>query len=150
MTTEQRWLGAPPEEMAAQTIASWAERVAFALDDLLAMPAEPVIVAEGPGFFPEVVLPLISDSHKAVWLVPEEQFKRASALARGKPGSRDETSDPERATEQLIQRDLLMGEHIRGQAEALGLTVYVVDASRDLEQMLAAVEAHFRRYLPAP
>jgi hypothetical protein len=150
MTTEQRWLGSPPEQMAAMTIASWSERVEFALEDLLALPDEPQIVAEGPGFFPEVVLPLISDRRKAVWLVPDEAFKRAAALARGKPGSRYETSDPERATEQLIQRDLLMGEHIHAQAEALGLTVYTVNGTRGLDQMLALVEAHFRLYLPMP
>lgn len=148
MTTEERWLGAPPDEMAAMTIASWSERVAFALEELLALPDEPGIVAEGPGFFPDVVLPLIADPRKAVWLVPEEGFKRAAALARGKPGTRHETSDPERATEQLVQRDLLMGEHIRTQAEALGLTLYTADGTRDLEQMLALVEAHFGPYLP--
>lgn len=150
MTTEERWLGSSPQEMAEMTIASWSERVAFALDELLELPNEPGIVAEGPGFFPDVVLPFIDDPRKAVFLVPEKHFKRASALARGKPGTRDETSEPERATEHLIQRDLLMGDYIRARAEALGLTVYTVDDTRDLEQMIAAVEAHFAPFLPVP
>ncbi len=38
MTTEQRWLGSPPDEMARDTIACWSERFAMALDDLQAMP----------------------------------------------------------------------------------------------------------------
>ena len=150
MTTEERWLGSPPEEMAEMTIAGWSERVAFALDELLELPAEPGIVAEGPGFFPDMVAPLIDDPRKAVWLVPDRHFKRASAYARGKPGSRGETSDPQRATENLIQRDLLMGEHIRARAAALGLTVFIVDDTRDLEQMIAAVEIHFYPFLPMP
>jgi hypothetical protein len=150
MTTEARWLGSRPREMAEMTIASWSERVEFALHDLLELPATSGIVAEGPGFFPDVVLPLIDDPRKVVFLVPEKHFKRASALARDKPGNRDETSDPERATENLIQRDLLMGDYIRARAEALGLTVYTVDDTRDLEQMIAAVEAHFAPFLAVP
>lgn len=83
----QRWVLPSPEEMAKSTIASWTERFGMAVEDVLVMPAAPMIVAEGPGFFPECVAPLISDVHQAVWLVPSEGFKRASVLRRGKPGA---------------------------------------------------------------
>lgn len=148
MTPQERWLGQPPDEMARSTIASWTERFGMALEDLLAMPATPGIVAEGPGFFPECVAPLISDSRQAVWLVPSEPFKRASAAARGKPGARYETTDPARATENLIQRDLLMGEHVERGARERGLVVLRVDGTRDLTEMAALVEAHFASRLP--
>jgi len=108
MTTEERWLGSTPEEMARTTIQSWSERVDMAIDDILAMPGDVPIVAEGPRFFPDSILPLLSDRQNAIWLIPTEAFAHASALKRGKPGSRHETSDSTRATEQIIARDHLM------------------------------------------
>lgn len=150
MTPEERWVAQTPEVMARATIASWTERFGMALDDLRVMPASPRIVAEGPGFFPECVAPLISDRRKAIWLVPAEAFKRESVARRGKPGARNETSDPERATRNLIGRDLLMGEHVRKQARELGLTVYEVDGGMDLVGVAGLVEAHFAPWLAAP
>lgn len=149
MNLEQRWILPSPQEMAESTIASWTERFGMAVDDLLEMPTTPVIVAEGPGMFPELVAPLIADRRQAVWLVPSELFKRASVARRGKPGARDETSDPERATRNLIGRDLLMGRHVVERASELGLTVLEVDGSQDIDAMAALVESHFEPFLPA-
>lgn len=147
MSPEERWLGSSPEEMARATIASWSERFGMALDDLRAMPSSPPILAEGPGLFPDLVAPLISDPCRAIWLLPSEAFKRALALDRGKPGSRHETSDPERATLNLIKRDLLMGELIRRQALALGFTMIEVDGSETIDAIVARVEEHFGPFL---
>lgn len=149
MTAEQRWVTQSPEEMAAGTIASWSERVEMAIVDLLAMPRRPRIVAEGPGFFPECITPLIADPHQAAWLVPSESFKRDSVARRGKPGARLQTSDPERATRNLVGRDLLMGKHVLDEARRLGLTVIEVDGARDLHEIFTLVEAHFAPYLPS-
>lgn len=143
MTPEQRWLGSSPEEMARETIASWTERFGMAVEDLLAMPDDPPIVAEGPGFFPEAIASLLSGPDQAVWLIPSEEFKRACAIRRGKPGDRHLTSDPERATENVIRRDFFMARHIRQRASELGLTVYDVDGTREVDEMAALVESHF-------
>ena len=129
--------------MATATIASWTERVSMAIDDILAMSSSSGIVAEGPGFFPERLAPVLSDPAQAIWLVPSTEFKIASAIRRSKPGNRGETSDPERAQRNLIERDLLMGEHIRRTAQQLGLATYEVDGSEALEHVSQAVEAHF-------
>jgi hypothetical protein len=147
MTTEERWLGAPPAKMAHDTLQSWSERFGMALDDLLALPSDRPIIAEGPGFFPECVAPLLNEPGHALWLVPSPAFKRASAIRRDKPGSRWETSDPARAQQNLIERDLLMGDHIRCTAEALGLTVYLIDGSIDLDGMIERVDAYFAPWL---
>jgi hypothetical protein len=143
MTTEERWLGSSPEQMAADTIACWSERFLMALDDLRAMPPAPAIVAEGPGFFPELVAPLLSDPQRAVVLVPAEPFKRRSAELRGKPGNRHETSDPERASANLLERDLLMTAHVRDSAASHKLRVIEVDGSEGVEAIADLVAAHF-------
>ena len=143
MTAEQRWLGSTPGAMARATIASWSERFGMMLEDVLALPPEAPLLVEGPGLFPELVAPLIADRHQVVWLIPTAEFKRASALTRGKPGSRHETSDPEQATRNLIERDLLMGEYVRRQVEWLGLTLIEVDGSLDVGVLVERVEKHF-------
>ncbi|HET7035741.1 MAG TPA: hypothetical protein VFI42_08695 [Thermomicrobiaceae bacterium] len=145
---EALWLAQEPEEMARWTIASWSERCGMALDDLSELPPAPTIVAEGPGFFPECVAPLLDDPRQAVWLVPDEEFKRASVARRGKPGARVHTSDPERATRNLTARDLLLGQHVREQAQARGLTVLPVETRHDLAAVTALVAAHFAPWLP--
>jgi len=147
MTTEQRWLGSTPVEMARDTIQSWSERFEMVIHDLLELLANAPIIVEGPGLFPDCVAPLLTERSKALWLVPTPDFKRASAIRRNKPGSRWETSDPERAQQNLIERDLLMGEHILRTARELQLTVFVVDGSEGLDEMTRRVEAYFRPWL---
>lgn len=147
MTTEERWLGSSPRVMANETIACWSERCAMAIDDILEMSASSAIVAEGPGFFPQRLMDLIPDPSRAIWLIPSLEFKITSATGRNKPGNRWETSDPERAQRNLIERDLLMGEHIRREAQKLNLPIYEVDGSKDLSEVLADVEAYFEPHL---
>ena len=62
MSLEERWLLRSPETMAEDTIKNGGERVAMAVEDMLAVPDKPVVLAEGPWFFPEFVAPLISSA----------------------------------------------------------------------------------------
>jgi hypothetical protein len=127
----------------------------MALEDLIALPRERPILAEGPWFFPGYVAPLLHSPHQALWLVPTEDFKRGSAARRDKPASRHGTSDPERATRNWFARDMLLADHAEAEARQLGLTVWRVDGAKSIEEMEAAVAAHFggdrpqRRKLPA-
>jgi hypothetical protein len=85
MTPDELWIDQEPEEMARDVMRSWSRRAMVAVDDLLALPQSPPIVAEGPGFFPEVIQPLLSSSRQAIWFVPEPQFKRKIARQRRGP-----------------------------------------------------------------
>lgn len=143
MTPDERWVRRPVAVMVRETIQSWSERFGMAVEDLRAMPGRPMIVAEGPGFFPECVAPLLTSPHQAIWLEPTEPFKRASAARRDKPGAQYETSDPERARRNWYARDLGLVAHVRRAAEARGLTLLTVDGSASLGEMEARVEAHF-------
>jgi hypothetical protein len=149
MGPEERWLGSTSEQMARDTLASWMERCQMALDDLRALPGSPPIVAEGPGFFPDCLAPLLSEPRQAIWLVPSEAFKRASVARRDKL-SAVPLSDRDRAVENLIERDLLLAEHVRQRADALGLDVIEIDGSRSVEEIAALLEARFAPWLPAP
>jgi hypothetical protein len=113
------------------------------VEDLLVLPTDPPVLVEGPGLFPECVAPLLTDRRRAIWLLPTEGFKRASPARRDKPSIRHETSDPERATTNWLARDLLLGEHIRREAERRGLPLLEVDGTRSVEETADLLQAHF-------
>jgi hypothetical protein len=147
LTPEQRWLTFTPDEMAYATIDSWTERFEYACEDLLAMPSSPAIVAEGPGFFPDLVLMVMDDPRQAAFLIPTPDFQRASAERRGKPATRDQTTDPQRATGALIARDLTLSAHIRDRAEALDLTIIEIDGTRPVDDIATELELQWAPWL---
>ncbi len=149
LDAERRWLGSAPIEMARDTIASWTERCGMACDELLALPTTPRVIAEGPGFFPAALAPLLADPRQAIWLLPTEEFKRASVARREKLAGVP-VSDLSRARENLIMRDLLMGQQIAAQCNFFGLTIMEVDGSVDLATMADRVAAHFAPFLGVP
>jgi hypothetical protein len=104
------------------------------------------MVAEGHGLVPELVAPVLSSKHQAIWLVPTPAFKQASMKCRNKPSFRDEVSDLERATHNLFTRDMLLAERVKAQPQASGLSVFEVDGSRSPEEMAALVEQHSRPF----
>lgn len=150
---DDTWVHMTPERLTAAWLRSTPERFSLTLEDLQALPPTPPIVAEGYGFLPEFVAPLLPTPAQAIWLVPTEEFKRASYERRGKAASFSDTSDPTRACHNHIGRDLLIAAHVRQSAQALGLTVVEIDGARPLDQVVALVEAHIapclRSLLPA-
>lgn len=147
LTPEQRWLTFTPDEMAYATMDSWTERFEMACEDLLDMPKSPSIIAEGPGFFPDLVYMVADDPRQIVFLIPSDEFKVNSVRDRSKPATRDETTDPERATDNLISRDFYMTNHIRDRAEALGLTVIEIDGSRPIDDIAMQLEEQWAQWL---
>jgi hypothetical protein len=140
------WVDTTPEELAERWLHTTPERFQLSLEDCLALPAVPPIVAEGYGFSPELVQPLLATSHQAIWLVSTEGFKRISYERRGK-GVFSDTRDPARARRNHLGRDLLLAEHMRISAEKRGLTVLQIDGTRSLEEIVSLVDAHFEPHL---
>lgn len=142
MSMDQRWVQRSPEEMARNTIEAWTERFRLVIEDLLALPTGQMIVAEGAGLFPDCVRPILSSPRQAIWLIPTPEFLRDVRLRRD-PAGFQETSDPERALNNLIERDILVARYVERRAKALELPFLTVDGSRDIEEMIALVERHF-------
>lgn len=147
MSSDERWVSRTPEEMAARVIRSSPERFALLVEDLLALSRDARLLAEGPWLFPELVAPALADPRQGLWLIPTPEFKRASAEHRDKPRARYETSDPERAAHNWLERDRLLAEHVRGSAVALGLSVWDVGRHQPPEELVACAERHFAPWL---
>jgi hypothetical protein len=106
-----------------------------------------MVVAEGHGLTPELISPVLLSNRQAIWLVPTQAFKWASMKRRNKPSFRNRTSDPERATENVFRRDVLLAERVKSQAQSRGLTVVEIDGSRSAEDMASLIERHFEPLL---
>lgn len=140
---DERWVHPEPEDLLQFALQGFRERFPLVVEDLLALPKEPMVVTEGFGFMPELVFPVLSSKRQAIWLVPTEEFKWASMKRRNKPSFRDKVSNPERATRNVFRRDMLLAERVQAQARSLGLTVHIVDGSRSVEEMATLIEQHF-------
>jgi hypothetical protein len=144
---DERWIHPEPEDLLQFVLQVFQDRFSLVLQDLLALPQRPMIVAEGFGLTPELLGPLLSSKRQAVWLLPTRDFKRASMRRRNKPSFRDQVSDPARATRNVFRRDMLLARQLKMQALSRGLTLYKVDGSRSAKEMATLIEQHFEPFL---
>jgi hypothetical protein len=142
MTLDDRWVLRTPREMANETIRSFRERFEMVIEDLLALPTDRQVIADGFGLLPELVHPVIESARQAIWLLPTPTF-RVVALERRGWTTIEGTTDPTRARENRLARDGLLTDHIRRRAATLGMVAIDIDGSRSLANVAAAVEQHF-------
>ncbi|HEX9267695.1 MAG TPA: hypothetical protein VF965_09445 [Candidatus Limnocylindria bacterium] len=146
-TPDQRWLDVTPSELLERSIAAWDEGFPLVVDDILALPTTRTIIADGPGAFPWLVAPLITDHRQAIFLVGTPEVRQRILAGRG-PGSAEETTDPLRARANLHERDLRLGVAIGESCTGLGLRCVQIDGSLDLDASLTLLEDHFGPHLP--
>jgi len=140
MDMDERWVNRSPEVMLETFHAVQGEGFDLVLDDLLALPPDPPILAEGFSLLPWLVAPLLSGPRQAVWLLPTQEFRRAAFESRGSTWTiPNRTSDPQRALANLLARDQLFTEQLRAQARAAGLQTIDVDGSERVAESVARV-----------
>jgi hypothetical protein len=128
MTPQERWVQSTPTEMLDMSL--HAERGPMVLDDLRALPASPLVVAEGSTLPAQAISSGIADRSRAVWLLPTDDFQRALLGARNMPPG-------------PTALFLLLRERIAREASEHGAPTLIVDGSLDLEATVAAVEELF-------
>ncbi len=142
---EAQWVNTTPEQLVESWLGSTRERFEMTIEDLLEMPGDLPIVADGYGFLPALVAPLLSAPGQAIWLVSTEEFKRASYARRNKGNW--QVSDPERARYNHIERDLRIAQIIRDQAQQLELPYLDIDGSLGLDHVIERVARAFSAYV---
>ncbi|HJQ32215.1 MAG TPA: hypothetical protein VJ866_08555 [Pyrinomonadaceae bacterium] len=131
MEMDERWVNRTPETMLETFHWFRGEGFDFILEDLLRLPREPGVIAEGFRLLPRLVKPLLSVPGRAVWLLPTPDFRRAVFEGRGGAawGFLAKTSDPERALRNLLERDRMFTDTLREETTRLGLPAIEVDAA---------------------
>ena len=139
-TPDERWLEAPPRELAEWSLELNSGRFRMILEDLAALPEEPGVLVEGTPLLPWLVAPHLASPGHAAWLVPSPRFAADRLRERPPLGGFVASSDPERASRQRIARERFFAAAVTKGVRELGLPLVRVDGSRDLDATVAAVE----------
>ncbi len=138
---DERWVNRSPSVMLETFHGFQGEAFELIIEDLLALPDEPPILAEGFRLLPRLVAPLLSRPNQAVWLVPTPEFRRAAFEARGFTWEiPQKTNDPERALANLLERDRLFTSQVAREASALQLRVIEVDVGLSVDVLTQRVQ----------
>jgi len=138
---DERWVEAEVAHMAEWFIEISRERLAMVWDDLAELPAVPPVIVEGPQILPE----LLPAGSTAVFLFSTADFRRRAICER--PFTLP-VSDPDRARENRLERDVLLAGRIRVEAERQGHTVIDVIESTDADAVAEIVAQMIPQHAP--
>ena len=140
MDMDERWVNRAPEVMLATFPWFAGEGFDLIVNDLVALPPEPLVLVEGFRLLPRLVAPLLSLPRQAVWLVPTPAFRAIAFERRGFTWEiPNKTSQPQRALSNLLHRDQLFTDELAAEAKALRLDVIEIDGQQDIDAVSARV-----------
>lgn len=130
MDMDERWVNRSPEVMLDTFHWFNGEGFGLIVEDLLRLPAETGVIAEGFRLLPHLVAPLLTEPTHAVWLLPTPTFRMAAFDSRGTTWDiPSKTSDPHRARRNLLERDQLFTDRLCAETKRLELPVVEVDTT---------------------
>jgi hypothetical protein len=142
MSMDERWVDRSPQTMLETFHWFRGEGFHLIIEDLLALPPDQGVIAEGFRLLPHLVRPLLHDPNHGVWLIPTPEFRLAAFESRGTMWTiPNKTSNPKRALSNLLERDRLFTAYVKDMAEQAGLRVINIDgpmAESVLENLVAA------------
>jgi hypothetical protein len=128
MSMDERWVDRSPQTMFETFHWFRGEGFGWIVEDLLALPPDQGVIAEGFRLLPQRVKPLLHDASHSVWLIPTPEFRRAAFEGRGSLWTiAERTSNPKRALSNLLERDRLFTARLRDMVEEAGLPAIEVD-----------------------
>jgi hypothetical protein len=141
MDMDERWLDRSPQVMLETFHGFQGEGFELIVEDLLALPSEPPVLAEGFRLLPRLVAPLLGHRGQAVWLLPSRRMRLAANEARASTWAiAGRTSDPPRALGNVLERDELFVAQLRRTARELHLETLDVDLGLSIDALTAKVE----------
>ena len=145
MDMDERWLNRSPKTMLETFHWFRGEGFQLIIEDLVRLPREHGVIAEGFRLLPHLVKPLLSEPNRAVWLLPTEDFRQAVIESRGGSGwgFLAKTSDPERALRNLLERDRMFTNMLRLETARLGLNAIEVDTTTTEDDLARRVTEIF-------
>ena len=146
MDMDQRWLHRSPKTMIETFHWFRGEGFNLIVEDVLRLPRERGVIVEGFRLLPQLVKPLLSESSRAVWLLPTPEFRQAVIEKRGGSawGFLAKTSDPERALRNLLERDRMFTDVLREETARLRLATVAVNTTLTEEDLVKRVTDVFR------
>ena len=145
MDLDDRWANRSPQMMFDTFHWFRGEGFNLIVEDLLRLPHGQGVIVEGFRLLPRLVKPLLSEAHRAVWLLPTSEFRQAVIESRGGPtwSFLAKTSDPERALHNLFERDRMFTDLLREETTRLGLSAVDVETTTTEEDLTRRVKDVF-------
>jgi hypothetical protein len=145
MDMDERWVNRSPKEMLETFHWFRGEGFSMIIEDILRLPKEPGVIADGFRLLPHLVRPLLAVPSHAVWLLPTPEFRQAVIDSRGGPrwGFIAKTSDPERALRNLVERDAMFTGRLYKEAQRLGLNTIEVKPTMTVDELAGRVAEAF-------
>jgi hypothetical protein len=141
MDMDERWVNRSPETMLETFHWFRGECFDLIIDDLLRLPTQPPVIAEGFRLLPGLVKPLLAEPAHALWLLPTPAFRRAAFESRGTLWEiARKTSDPDRALRNLLDRDRMFTRRLQGEAKRLGMHLIEVGTAVSQDDLAEQVE----------
>jgi hypothetical protein len=145
MDMDERWVNRSPQEMLETFHWFHGEGFGLIIEDILSLPKEPGVIADGFRLLPHLVKPLLAEPGHAVWLLPTPEFRQAVVDSRGGAqwGFIGKTGNPERALRNLLERDAMFTRRLREEAQRLGLKTLEVDSAMTVDDLAGRVSEAF-------
>ena len=125
---DQIWLR-HPKEMADEEWRFYEEIFPYVASYLLEHQEKPLLV-EGAGLLPHLVKSLDGPAVSYLCLTPTADFQTKHQQREWVPYVLEDTSNPEQAFENWMQRDILFAQMVRKEAKKLGYPSLMTDGSR--------------------
>jgi hypothetical protein len=145
MDMDERWVNRSPQEMLETFHWFRGEGFGLIIEDILGLPKELGVIADGFRLLPHLVKPLLAEPGHAVWLLPTPKFRQAVFDSRGGAqwGFIGKTGSPERALRNLLERDAMFTHRLREEAQRLGLKTIEVDSTVTEDDLAGRVSEAF-------
>jgi 2-phosphoglycerate kinase len=145
MDMDERWVNRPPHTMLETFHWFQGEGFHLIIEDLLCRPRAPGVIVEGFRLLPRLVKPLLSVPAQSVWLLPTPGFRQAVVERRGgaSAGFLAQTTEPERALRNLLERDRMFTDILRAETARLAVPAIEVDATMTEDDLAKRVTAVF-------
>ncbi|MGW4412827.1 hypothetical protein ACWEJ6_53245 [Nonomuraea sp. NPDC004702] len=144
MDMDERWLTRSPETMLDTFHWYRGEGFGLIVEDLLRLSERAGVIAEGFRLLPHLVEPLLADPAHAVWLLPTPAFRWAAFESRGTAWDIPrKTSDPQRAQQNLLERDRMFTDLLKKETNRLGLPAIEVDVATSEDELAKRVAHRF-------
>jgi hypothetical protein len=145
MDSDERWVNRSPTVMLETFHWFRGEGFRMIIEDLLRLPKERGVIADGFRLVPHLVKPLLANQRQAVWLLPTPQFREAVFDSRGglQWGFIGKTSDPQRALGNLLERDAMFTRRLYDEATLLEMSIIHVDTTMTVDYLTSRVTESF-------
>ncbi len=144
MDMDERWVNRSPETMLETFHWFRGEGFGLIVEDLLRLPADNGVIAEGFRLLPYLVKPLLAEPGHAIWLLPTSEFRRAAFRSRGTAWEIPrKTTDPQRARHNLLERDRMFTHRLSEETKRLEMPIIEIDRAMSEDELARQVTQAF-------